>query len=113
MTLEDEKFPKEHKEWELSELSEEVLGEGGAMDIFEHSEEINKDEVDYINEKLDSELAEGLLISIGGMKWHPQLDLLELQLPKLHLSRKLRGRLASGIEVFEGSMMDDHGNQGY
>merc|ERR1719228_1171520 len=42
------------------------------------------------------------------MKCHPQLDLLEF--PKLHFSRKLRGRLVSGTEVFEGSMMDDHGN---
>ena len=41
------------------------------------------------------------------MKCHPQLDLLELQFPKLHFSRKLRGRLVAGTEVFEGSMLDD------
>ena len=50
---------------------------------------------------------EGGLISIGGMKWHPMLDLLELQIPKLHFSRKLRGRLLVGTQMFEGSMMDD------
>ena len=41
------------------------------------------------------------------MKWHPQLDLLELQIPMLHISRKLRRRLVVGTQVFEGSMMDD------
>ena len=62
----------------------------------------------YSGEKPEPELAEeGQVISIGGMKWHPQLDLLELQIPKLHFSRKLRGRLQVGTQMFEGSMMDD------
>ena len=53
------------------------------------------------------ELAEdGQLVSIGGMKWHPQLDTLEVQIPKLHFSKKLRGRLLAGTQVFEGSMME-------
>ena len=53
------------------------------------------------------ELAEdGQLVSIGGMKWHPQQDTLEVQLPKLHFSKKLRGRLLAGTQVFEGSMME-------
>ena len=62
----------------------------------------------FTGEDPDPELAEeGQLISIGGMKWYPQLDLLELQIPMLHFSRKLRGRLVVGTQVFEGSMMDD------
>lgn len=53
------------------------------------------------------ELAEdGQLISIGGMKWHPQLDTLEVLIPRLHFSRKLRGRLLVGTKIFEGSMME-------
>ena len=46
----------------------------------------------FSGEEPDPELAEeGQVISIGGMKWHPLLDLLELQIPNLHFSRKLRG----------------------
>ena len=53
------------------------------------------------------ELAEdGQVISIGGMKWHPQLDTLEVLIPRLHFSRKLRGRLIVGTKMFEGSMME-------
>ena len=53
------------------------------------------------------ELAEdGQLISIGGMKWHPQLDTLEVLIPTLHFSRKLRGRLLVGTKVFEGSNLE-------
>ena len=60
----------------------------------------------FSGEEPNPDLAEeGQVISIGGMKWHPQLDLLELQIPKLHFSRKLRGRLIVGTQVFEGSMM--------
>ena len=59
-------------------------------------------------EEPDPELAEeGQLISIGGMKWHPSLDLLEVQIPRLHFSRKLRGRLLVGTQIFEGSTKDD------
>ena len=62
----------------------------------------------FSGEEPDPELAEeGQVISIGGMKWHPLLDLLELQIPNLHFSRKLRGRLVVGTQIFEGSMMDE------
>ena len=47
---------------------------------------------------------EGQLVSIGGMKWHPQMDTLEMLIPRLHFSRKVRGRLLAGTQVFEGSM---------
>ena len=55
----------------------------------------------FSGEEPNPELAEeGQVISIGGMKWHPLLDLLELQIPKLHFSRKMRGRLLAGTQVF-------------
>ena len=39
-------------------------------------------------------------------EWHPQLDTLEVLIPRLHFSCKLRGRLLVGTKVFEGSMME-------
>ena len=50
---------------------------------------------------------EGETVSIGGMKWHTKLDLLEVPLPQLHFSKKLRGRLVVGTEVFSGSLVED------
>ena len=50
---------------------------------------------------------EGEKVSIGGMKWYTKLDLLEVPLPQLHFSKKCRGRLAVGTEVFNGSLVDD------
>ena len=50
---------------------------------------------------------EGKIISIGGTKWHPPLDQLEVPIPQLHFSKKIRGRLTVGTKVFEGSMLDD------
>ena len=62
----------------------------------------------YSGEEPLPDLAEdGQLISIGGMKWHPMLDTIEVLVPKLHFSKKLRGRLLVGTQVFEGSMLDD------
>ena len=46
-------------------------------------------------------------VSIGGTKWHTMLDLLEVPLPTLHFSKKTRGRLVIGTEVFKGSMVED------
>ena len=50
---------------------------------------------------------DGDLVSIGGMKWNPMHDLLEVPVPKLHFSKKLRGRLLVGTQVFEGNMHED------
>ena len=50
---------------------------------------------------------EGDMVSIGGMKWHTMTDLLEIPIPKLHFSKKVRGRLLVGTQVFEGSMVED------
>ena len=49
---------------------------------------------------------EGETISIGGARWHTKLDLLEIPIPPLHFSKKVRGRLEVGTEVFEGSFGD-------
>ena len=47
------------------------------------------------------------LVSIAGAKWRTELDLLEVPLPPLHFSKKLRGRLVIGTEVFNGSSVED------
>ena len=47
------------------------------------------------------------LVSIAGAKWRTELDLLEVPLPLLHFSKKLRGRLVIGTEVFNGSSVED------
>ena len=61
----------------------------------------------FTGEEPSSELSENGLISIGGMKWDPIMDTLEVLIPKLHFNRKCRGRLVVGTEIFEGSMMED------
>ena len=50
---------------------------------------------------------EGDTVSIGGMKWHTMLDLLEVPVPQLHFGKKVRGKLLVGTQVFEGSMVAD------
>ena len=45
-------------------------------------------------------------VSIGGMRWHPRLDLLEVLIPTLHFSKKMRGRLPVNTEVFKGDSLD-------
>ena len=46
------------------------------------------------------------MVSIGGMKWFSKLDLLEVPVPALHFSKKVRGKLSVGTELFEGSFED-------
>ena len=50
---------------------------------------------------------DGGMVSIGGMKWHTKLDYIEVPIPKLHFSKKSRGRLVIGTEVFDGGMLED------
>ena len=61
----------------------------------------------YSGSSPPADVAEENKVSIGGMKWHTKLDLLEVPLPQLHFSKKCRGRLAVGTEVFNGSLVDD------
>ena len=49
----------------------------------------------------------GNCVSIGGLKWVSQLDLVEVPIPALHFGKKMRGRLSIGTEVFEGSCLSD------
>ena len=44
---------------------------------------------------------EGHVVSVGGLKWYSKLDLIEVALPDLHFSKKVRGRLQEGIDVFK------------
>ena len=46
------------------------------------------------------------MVSIGGMRWITKLDLLDVPVPSLHFSKKVRGRLSAGTEVFTGSFDD-------
>ena len=50
---------------------------------------------------------DGDLVSIGGMKWNPMHDVLEVPVPKLHFSKKVRGKLVVGTQIFEGNMHED------
>ena len=50
---------------------------------------------------------EGNYVSIGGMKWYSAMDLLEIPIPPFHLSKKVRGRLTLGTDVFEGKCLED------
>ena len=46
-------------------------------------------------------------MSIGGMKWYTRVDCLEIPIPRLHFSKKSRGRLVVGTEVFDGRTLED------
>ena len=50
---------------------------------------------------------EGGNVSIGGMKWQTATDSLEIPIPTLHFSKKNRGRLVIGTEVFDGKTLED------
>ena len=50
---------------------------------------------------------DGGTVSIGGMKWYTKPDCLEVPIPMLHFSKKSRGRLVIGTEVFDGEMLED------
>ena len=50
---------------------------------------------------------EGHVVSVGGLKWYSKLDLIEVALPDLHFSKKVRGRLQEGTDVFRGSTLSE------
>ena len=55
-----------------------------------------------------SDVAEnGQTVSIGGLKRYSRQDLLEVPIPPLHFSKKQRGRLIVGAQVFDGSCLED------
>ena len=49
---------------------------------------------------------EGNTVSIGGLRWHPKVDMIEVVLPELHFSSKVRGRLPASTKVFKGTTLD-------
>ena len=54
------------------------------------------------------EVAENVhVVSVGGLKWHSKLDLIEVALPDLHFAKKARGRLLEGTQVFRGTTLSE------
>ena len=43
---------------------------------------------------------DGASVDVGGMRWFPKLDTVEVKIPPLHFGKKTRGRLGSKIEIF-------------
>ena len=55
----------------------------------------------------DKVSTDGVSLDIGGMKWFPKLDLMEVKIPVLHFGKVIRGRLKQGTKLFEGGTMAD------
>ena len=45
-------------------------------------------------------------VDVGGMTWYTQLDQISVKIPRLHFSKKVRGKLSVGTQLFEGSFAD-------
>ena len=43
-------------------------------------------------------------VSIGGMRWITKPDLLEVPVPPLHFSKKVRGKSLVGTDIFDGTI---------
>ena len=50
---------------------------------------------------------DGGSVSIAGLKWYPRVDCIEIPIPQLHFSKKSRGRLVIGTEVYDGHTLAD------
>ena len=62
----------------------------------------------YSSEDPPEDVAEdGNVVSVGGLKWHSKCDLIEVALPDLHFSKKARGRLVEGTQVFRGTTLNE------
>ena len=46
---------------------------------------------------------DGLSVNVAGLTWIPEVDVFEIKIPPLHFSRRSRGRLDHGAEIFTGS----------
>ena len=51
--------------------------------------------------------SDGISITIGGMLWLPELDVLMLRIPQWHFGSVSRGRIKDGTKIFEGKSQDD------
>ena len=49
---------------------------------------------------------DGLGLDVGGLRWQPQLDTLQVKIPPLHFGKKVRGKLLVGTEIFDGNFGD-------
>ena len=49
---------------------------------------------------------DGLSLDVGGLRWQPQLDTLQVKIPPLHFGKKIRGKLKVGTEIFDGNFGD-------
>ena len=45
----------------------------------------------------------GMSVNVAGLHWFPEVDAFEIKIPPLHFSRRSRGRLDHGSEIFTGS----------
>ena len=59
------------------------------------------------SDPLEDVMEDGKSVSIGGMKWHSKMDFLEVPIPLFHFSKKSRGRLEIGTQVFSGHFRED------
>ncbi len=49
---------------------------------------------------------DGINLDVGGLRWQPQVDTLQVKIPPLHFGKKVRGKLKVGTEIFDGSFQD-------
>ena len=49
---------------------------------------------------------DGQGVDVGGMTWYTELDQISVKIPRLHFSKKVRGKLSVGAEIFEGTFSD-------
>ena len=57
----------------------------------------------YSGEDPDEKVSkDGVSLGVGGFKWYPKLDVVELKVPVLHFGKKRRGRLREDTKFFSG-----------
>ena len=49
---------------------------------------------------------DGFSIGVGGRRWIPKLDAVEVKIPALHFGKKCRGKLAENTLIFSGEFAD-------
>ena len=49
---------------------------------------------------------DGASVGAGGFGWFPEVDFLELKIPKLHFGKARRGRMSDTVKFFEGTEED-------
>ena len=49
---------------------------------------------------------DGCTVGVGGFSWFPEVDILEIKVPRLHFGKSRRGRLPDTVRLFEGDEDD-------